>query len=289
MAKTWLITGAARGLGLQIARAALAAGDNVVATARNADAARQALGDTDGRVLAQALDVTDPAAPQRVVDAALARFGRIDVLVNNAGYGHLGIFEESTEEEVRQQLETNVLGLMRMTRAVLPAMRRQRAGHVVNMSSIGGIVPFDSCTLYGMSKFAVEGFSGNLTRDVAPFGIRVTAVEPGFFRTDFLDPASVRFTASRIDDYAAAHATETAYRAHSHQQPGDPVKLGQAIVRLVEANEPPTHLALGSDAVGFVATELRRRLAELERWQALSVSTDHADLARHAAPGAPSR
>ncbi|AXA94038.1 oxidoreductase [Massilia sp. YMA4] len=289
MAKTWLITGAARGLGLQIARAALAAGDNVVATARNADAVRQALDGNDGRVLAQALDVTDPAAPQRVVDAALARFGRIDVLVNNAGYGHLGIFEESTEEEVRQQLETNVLGLMRMTRAVLPAMRRQRAGHVVNMSSIGGIVPFDSCTLYGMSKFAVEGFSGNLARDVAPFGIRVTAVEPGFFRTDFLDPASVRFTASRIDDYAAAHATETAYRAHSHQQPGDPVKLGQAIVRLVEANEPPTHLALGSDAVGFVGTELRRRLAELERWQALSVSTDHSDLARHAAPGAPSR
>jgi NAD(P)-dependent dehydrogenase (short-subunit alcohol dehydrogenase family) len=284
MAKTWLITGAARGLGNQIARAALAAGDNVVATARDEDSIHKSLGHLGERVLAASLDVTDAAAPQRVVEAALARFGRIDVLVNNAGYGHLGIFEESSEEDVRRQFETNVFGLMRMTRAVLPAMRRQRTGRIINLSSIGGIVPFELCTLYGTSKFAVEGFSVNLARDVAPFGIHVTVVEPGFFRTDFLDPSSARFSANYIADYDATRAAhEAAYKAHNHQQLGDPEKLGQAIVQLSNEANPPAHLPLGSDAIDYVSKELRAHLDEVERWKGLSETTDHDDAYQSAA------
>ncbi len=276
--RTWLITGAARGLGAQIAQAALAAGDNVVATARNVETARAAFTQHTDRLLIQPLDVTDPSGPQSVVTAAIQRFGAIDVLVNNAGYGHLGIFEESSEDDVKRQFDTNVFGLTRMTRAVLPTMRGQRSGHIINISSIGGVVGFDLCTLYGMSKFAVEGFSVNLARDLAPLGIHVTVVEPGYFRTDFLDASSVRFAGNPIGDYEDVRAkTEASYKGYSHQQPGDPAKLGPAIVQLADSKEPPLHLLLGSDAVEIVRKGLTERLAEIEAWEDFSNSTDHAD------------
>ncbi|POP43657.1 short-chain dehydrogenase/reductase [Superficieibacter electus] len=278
MSKTWLITGASRGLGLEMARAALAAGDNVVATARNVSSASRAFTQHTDRLLLTPLDVTDPAAPQAVVDAALARFGTIDVLVNNAGYGQLGLFEETPEDDIQRQLETNVNGLMRMTRAVLPALRRQRSGHIINISSIAGLVSFDFCTLYGTSKFAVEGFSVNLARDLAPFGIKVTVVEPGMFRTDFLDDRSVRFSGNPLEDYAQAREdAETLYKNFNHQQLGDPVKFGAAIVELANTAEPPLHLLLGSDALKMARDDLALRQAEIERWQHLSASTDHTD------------
>lgn len=278
--KTWVITGAARGLGAQIARAVLAAGDNVVATARNPETARNTFTEHTDRLLFQPLDVTDPAGPQQAIDAAIDRFGAIDVLVNNAGYGHLGIFEESSEEDVQRQLETNVFGLMRMTRAVLPTMRRRHSGHIINIGSVAGLSGFDLCTLYGTSKFAVEGFSVNLARDLAPLGIHVTVVEPGYFRTDFLDAGSVRFSGNPIDDYAEIRSkTEAMYKNYNHQQPGDPAKLGPAIVQLAQEKTPPLHLLLGSDAVNLMRNVLTTRLAEIDAWNSLSVSTDHDDVA----------
>jgi NAD(P)-dependent dehydrogenase (short-subunit alcohol dehydrogenase family) len=272
--KTWLITGAARGLGAQIALAALAAGDNVVATARHAEAARRTFHGHADRLLVQALDVTDPGGAEAVAEAAVERFGAIDVLVNNAGYGQLGIFEESSEEDLKRQFDTNVFGLARVTRAVLPAMRRRRSGHIINFSSIAGVLGVDLCTLYGMSKFAVEGFSVNLARDLAPLGIHVTVVEPGYFRTDFLDASSARFAGSPIDDYAAVRTrTVAAYKDYNHRQPGDPARLGAAIVRLANAKAPPLHLLLGSDAVGMVRQDLAARLSEIAAWESLSNSS----------------
>lgn len=274
--KTWLITGAARGLGAEITRAALATGDNVVATARNLEAARAAFTEHTERLLILQLDVTDPPGPQAVVDAAIGRFGTIDVLVNNAGYGHLGIFEESSEEDVKRQFDTNVFGMTRMTRTVLPVMRGQHSGHIINISSIGGVIGFDLCTLYGMSKFAVNGFSVNLAHDLAPLGIHVTVVEPGYFRTDFLDATSIRFADNRIGDYEdVRERVETAYKSYSHRQPGDPVKIGPAIVQLANAETPPLHLLLGSDAVEIARKGLTARLAEIDAWESLSTSTDY--------------
>jgi NAD(P)-dependent dehydrogenase (short-subunit alcohol dehydrogenase family) len=277
--KTWLITGAARGFGFQIAKAALAAGDNVIATARKVADVEEAHPNAGANLLAQQLDVTDRDGPQRVADAGRDRFDRIDVLVNNAGYGQLGIFEESTEEDVERQFETNVFGLMRVTRAVLPIMRTQRAGHVINFGSIASLAAYDLCTLYGASKFAVEGFSINLARDVEPFGISVTVVEPGFFRTDFLDPSSAHFSGNEIDDYETTRKkSETEYRDANHQQPGDPAKLGAAIVELVNADTPPLRLLLGSDALHTARNELAARSSEVDEWASSSASTDRDDI-----------
>ena len=276
MSKVWFITGASRGLGAKIAEAAMAVGDKVAATGRDPAAVRRAL-ERHGDVLPLSLDVTDPASIAAAVDATSAHFGRIDVLVNNAGYGHLGVFEASTPDEVRDQFGTNVFGLMEVTRAVLPVMRQQRSGRILNISSIGGVTGFASCTLYGSSKFAVEGFSENLQFDVAPFGIRVTVIEPGFFRTDFLDQSSVRYTGQPVGDYAVVSAsTRSAYADHNHQQLGDPAKLGPALVQLVRAENPPLHLLLGSDAVKFAEEAIARRQAEIAAWRELSISTDQA-------------
>jgi NAD(P)-dependent dehydrogenase (short-subunit alcohol dehydrogenase family) len=280
MTKTWFITGAARGLGAEIARSALGSGDNVVATARDIDSARKALGEQTERLFLQPLDVTASDTIKSAVAAAVERFGSIDVLVNNAGYGQLGIFEESSEEDVRRQFDTNVLGLMEVTRAVLPTVRRQRSGHIINIASIAGLLAFDLCTLYGVSKFAVEGFSINLARDLAPLGIHVTVVEPGYFRTDFLDPSSARFAGNRIEDYSEAREkAEAAFKAYNHRQPGDPSKFGPAILNLVNAEKPPIHLLLGSDALALVRKELADRSAEIDAWESLSKSTDHDDVA----------
>lgn len=280
MTKTWFITGAARGLGAEVARSALANGDNVVAAARDMESARKTLGTQTDRLLLQPLDVTASDTIKSAVSAAIERFGAIDVLVNNAGYGQLGVFEESSDEDVKRQFDTNVLGLMEVTRAVLPTMRRQRSGHIINIASIAGLLAFDLCTLYSVSKFAVEGFSINLARDVASLGIHVTVVEPGYFRTDFLDPSSARFSGNRIEDYSEAREkTEAAFKAYNHRQPGDPSKFGLAILNLANAEKPPVHLLLGSDALSLVRKELADRSAEIDAWASLSASTDHDDVA----------
>lgn len=278
MAKTWFITGAARGFGAEITKSALAAGDNVVASARRQNDVQKAFPDAGDRLLAQSLDVTDPDAAAEAVKASVAKFGRIDVLVNNAGYGQLGLFEESAEEDVERQFATNVFGVMRVTRAVLPTMRAQKSGHIINFSSTAGVGPYALASLYGASKFAVEGFSVNLAMDVESFGIKVTIIEPGFFRTDFLDPSSVHFSGKQIKDYDKVRPEiEAQYKGVNHKQPGDPAKLGAAIVKVAGVSAPPARLLMGSDAIEFARSQLQSRLAELEAWTELSGSTDHDD------------
>ena len=275
MSKTWFITGASRGLGAAIARAALDAGDRVVVTARRRESVGETFGADSDTVLSLPLDVTDPAQITAAVEAAVGRFGRIDVLVNNAGYGHLGLFEETRPEDARVQFDTNVFGLFDMTRAVLPVMRRQRSGQVFNISSIGGLVGGESGSIYCASKFAVEGFTESVAAEVQPFGIRMTIVEPGFFRTDFLDASSVRHADNPIADYAEASAAIRAfYDARSHNQAGDPVKLGQALVTLANADNPPVRWSAGTDAIAVVEGKTAGLKAELDAWRDLSASTD---------------
>ncbi|PVM80907.1 oxidoreductase [Caulobacter radicis] len=273
--RTWFVTGASRGLGADIVRAVLAAGDRVVATARNRQSLVETLGPDADNLLSLALDVTRPDQVQAAVDAALARFGRIDVLVNNAGYGHLSVFEESTAADAQAQYDTNVFGLMHVTRAVLPAMRAQRSGRIFNVSSVGGIVGGESGTLYCASKFAVEGFSESLAGEVRRFGIHVTVVEPGFFRTDFLEPTSVRHASHAIDDYAQVAADLKAfYDARSRNQAGDPQRLGQALVTLANAERPPVRWCAGTDALAMVQAKIDSLQGELDAWRDLSASTD---------------
>ena len=273
--KIWLITGANRGLGLAIARAALDAGDSVVATARNPRAVTDALGAASPALLPVALDVTSAEAADAAVSAALAQFGRVDVLVNNAGYGQLGAFEEVGMDAMRRQFETNVFGLMTVTQAVLPILRRQRSGHIFNLSSIGGFRGGDRASAYAASKFAVEGFSESLGAELAAFGIRVTVVEPGFFRTDFLEDTSVQYGHIEIADYTeASAATKAFYDDRNGKQAGDPAKLGAALVRLASDPKPPVRFPVGSDAVEVVEGKLASVQTEVDRWRELSLSTD---------------
>jgi len=272
--KTWFITGASRGFGLRIARLALARGDNVVATARQPQAVISAL-ENHPQLLALPLDVTDEKAAAEAAGRAVARFGRIDVLVNNAGYGLLGAVEESTGDEVRRLYETNVFGLLNVTRAVLPVMRQQRSGHVINISSIGGYMAYQGWGVYGSTKFAVEGITEALAQELKPLGIHATVVEPGFFRTDFLDASSLS-TTSEINDYAETVGAMRRFAAGAnHQQPGDPYKLACAMLVLADAANPPTRLALGSDTVARIHEKNALVERELNEWLAVSLSTDH--------------
>jgi NAD(P)-dependent dehydrogenase (short-subunit alcohol dehydrogenase family) len=275
----WLVTGAGRGMGTDIARAALTAGHAVVATGRDPDRVSAALGAHDD-LLAVALDVTDPAGVQAAVDAAVERFGRIDVLVNNAGNFYAGFFEEVTPEDYRAQIETNLFGPLNVTRAVLPVMRAQRSGLVVTISSTAGVVGQEFCTAYAASKFALEGWSESLTPEVAPFGIRTMLVEPGFFRTELLTQDSTRYAEPTIDDYAErTRQTVTAWTGMNGQQGGDPAKLAQALVRLADSAEPPLRWAAGADAVGVFEQKAQQLLAQADAYRELSSSLDHDDAA----------
>ena len=270
---TWFITGAARGIGAHTVQAALAAGHNVVATARS----RLSITTTHAHLLALDLDVTVEAQAHAAVQAAVARFGRIDVLVNNAGYGQLGLFEESNAADAQTQFDTNVFGLFHVTRAVLPVMRQQRAGRVLNISSIAGMRGRTGTALYSASKFAVEGFSEALAQEVAAFGIHVTIVEPGAFRTDFLDGQSMRYGSQSIVDYAAQSAQVTeGFGARNHLQPGDPARLAAVLLQLAAHPAPPLRLAAGSDAVEIAGAKIEALRAEWLAWRELSVTTDSA-------------
>ena len=277
MSKTWMITGAGRGIGAEIARAALANGDRVVATARKLSQLQDTFAGADPeRIALVELDVADEAQAAPAIAAAVERFGRIDVLVNNAAYGLLGRLEEVSSADIAQQFAVNVHGVMHMLRAVLPTMRRQRGGHIMNISSIAGITGFDGASVYCASKYAIEGLTASLALEVAPFGIKVTAVEPGFFRTEFLDPSSVRYGAAAIDDYAAHGSIEQAYGAYKGKQLGDPVKLAAAVVELAAMAAPPRQFLAGSDALAMAGAALDARRTEMAAFAALTVSTDHA-------------
>jgi len=237
--KVFLVTGAGRGMGVDIARAALDAGHRVVATARNADRVTQALGGSDD-VLAVSLDVTDPASVQAGVDAAVERFDHIDVLINNAGNFYAGFFEEITPDDFRAQVETNLFGPLNVTRAVLPVMRSQRSGVVVTISSTAGLIGGEFTSAYAASKFALEGFMESLAPEVAPFGIRTMVVEPGFFRTDLLTPESTSYAESSIDDYAErTKQTVETWNGMNGRQGGDPAKLAAALIDQLACGSPP--------------------------------------------------
>jgi len=275
--KVWFITGAGRGMGVDIAKAALAAGNAVVATGRNTDVVSKAVGQTDD-LLVVTLDITDPASVQAAVQAAVARFGRIDVLVNNAGNFIAGFFEEITPADFRAQLETNLFGPLNVTRAVLPVMRDQRSGLVVTMSSTAGLVGQAFCTAYAASKFALEGWSESLTPEVAPFGIRTMLVEPGFFRTALLTPESTSYAEPTIADYAARTVqTVTAWKGMNGLQGGDPARLARALVQLAGQDEPPLRWVAGADAVATAEQKAHDLLAQVDAHRVLSSSLAHDD------------
>ena len=275
MSKTWFITGASRGLGVDLSKAALAAGDRVVATGRQRAQVSDSLGPDSDRLLSLALDVTDAGQAQAAVGDAVARFGGIDVLVNNAGYGHLGYFEETTPDDVEAQFDTNVFGLLKVTRAALPVMRAARGGRIFNLSSIAGMRGSEMSSLYCATKWAVEGFSEALALELAPFGIKVTIIEPGPFRTDFLTPESIRFGAKAIPDYEDRRKAQRAtFEQRNRQQPGDPVKLAEAMVRLANDPAPPMRFAAGAMAVTLWNAKLETLQVELDKWRALGLATD---------------
>jgi NAD(P)-dependent dehydrogenase (short-subunit alcohol dehydrogenase family) len=272
--RTWFITGASRGFGALVAKEALNAGDAVVATARNPQHVIDALGDHPN-LLAVALDVTNEAQAFEAAGAAVKRFGRIDVLLNNAGYGLLGAVEEAAASEVESVFRTNVFGLLNVTRAVLPHMRRQRSGHVINISSIGGYGSYPGWGVYCATKFAVEGLTESLAIELAPLGIAATVVEPGFFRTDFLDDTSLSRTAHEIADYAETVGAMRSFAAGAnHAQPGDPAKLAKALIVLANAPKKPLRLPLGSDTVAMIEDKNAKVAAELTEWRPLALSTD---------------
>lgn len=272
--RVWFITGCSTGFGHELARLVLEQGDRAVLTARDPAKLAALVESHAGRALALPLDVTDEAMIRQAIADAEAHFGRIDVLVNNAGYGYFSAIEEGEDEEIRRQFETNVFGLFSLTRHVLPGMRARRAGHVINVSSIGGLMAFAATGYYHASKHAVEGFSESLAAEVKPLGIHVTIVEPGRFRTDWAG-RSVIESKIIIDDYAetAGKRREQA-RAYSGTQPGDPVRGAAAIIRVVEADAPPLRLLLGSDAYQLLQTKLDSLRGEVEQWKELTCSTD---------------
>ncbi|AUT65807.1 oxidoreductase [Paraburkholderia terrae] len=272
--RVWFITGASRGLGALMAKAAIADGNAVVATGRNATAIAERLGESSA-VLPVALDVTDEAQAKAAVKAAVEKFGRIDVLINNAGFGLLAAVEESSDADVRRIYDTNVFGLLNVTRAVLPVMRKQRSGHVINISSIVGYQAAAGVGVYSSTKFAVEGITEALHAELKPLGIHATLIEPGFFRTDFLDTSSLLVGKDIIDDYEETSGTLRRLAVDiNHNQPGDPQKLATAVVTLVDAQTPPLRLPLGTDTLKAIAEKNAYVTAETQTWEALSQSTD---------------
>jgi NAD(P)-dependent dehydrogenase (short-subunit alcohol dehydrogenase family) len=275
LSKVWFITGAGSGIGAATARAALKAGDRVVATGRNLDKVRNALRDVAGASLVFVqLDVANEDQAGTAIDAAVQAFGRIDVAVNNAGYSLLGNFEELSAADIERQISTNFHGVMHVMRAVLPVMRKQRSGRIINISSVAGVVGFKHCGAYGAAKFAVEGLSLAVAHEVEPFGIKIVVVEPGFFRTDLLDAQNVQYGRSTIDDYAAEGSSEDMWSGYHGKQQGDPAKLGDVLVKIAGMDNPPKQFLAGSDALAAVMPILEGRLEELRAYDSLSKTTD---------------
>ena len=275
--QVWLITGAGRGLGVNIAQAALAAGHAVVATGHNPEKVTRAIGKSDDLLMVK-LDVTDPADAQAAVQTAVDRFGRIDVLVNNAANFYAGFFEEISPQDFRAQIETTLFGPINVTRAALPVMRAQRSGLVVTISSTAGLAGGEFVSAYAAAKFGVEGWMESLTPEIAPFGLRTMLVEPGFFRTALLTPESTSYAHSTIEDYAArAEATVAGWKSMNGQQGGDPAKLADALVQLAGQDEPPMRFPAGADAIGVFEQKAKDLLAQAHAHRELSSSLAHDD------------
>jgi NAD(P)-dependent dehydrogenase (short-subunit alcohol dehydrogenase family) len=272
---TWFITGAGRGMGVEFTKAALAAGHNVVATGRNPETITDAAGEHE-QLLVVKLDITSPQDAQQAVRAAVERFGRIDVLVNNAANFFAGFFEELSPQQVDTQLQTNLVGPMTVSRAVLPVMRTQRSGHIITLSSVAGMLGQEFCSAYAAAKFGLEGWMESLTPEIAPFGVRTTIVEPGFFRTELLQPASTTYAELSIEDYAQRSAeTEAAWQGMNGQQAGDPAKLAQALITIADQDEPPLRWVAGADAVAAVEQKANDLLAQVDAYRELSTNLAH--------------
>jgi NAD(P)-dependent dehydrogenase (short-subunit alcohol dehydrogenase family) len=270
----WFITGCSTGFGQELARLVLARGWRAAVTARDKSRLSALVEDAGDRALALDLDVTDAAQVKASVAAAEARFGRIDVLVNNAGYGYQSSIEEGEEDQIRAQFDANVFGLFALTRAVLPGMRKARKGHVINITSVAGYIGYQGSGYYAASKHAVEGFSDALAFEGAPLGINVTCVAPGPFRTDWAG-RSLKQTPNRIADYAeTAGARMAATSERSGNQPGDPVRAAEAMIHITEIAKPPRHLVLGAMGFGAVTERLRATVAEIEAWRETSLGAD---------------
>ena len=273
----WFVTGAGRGMGVDIAKAALAAGHAVVATGRSTDAVARALG-TANDLLVLKLDVTRPEDAKAAVTAALKRFGRVDVLVNNAGNFYAGFFEEIPPEDFRAQIETNLFGPVNVTRAMLPALRAQRSGLIVTISSTGGITGQAFVSAYSAAKFGVEGWMESLAQEIAPFGIRTMLVEPGFFRTELLTDQSTVWPEASIDDYAEkTRETVAGWKKMNGLQGGDPAKLAKALVQLASRAEPPRRWPAGADAVASLEKKAKELLDQANAHRTLSASLAHDD------------
>jgi NAD(P)-dependent dehydrogenase (short-subunit alcohol dehydrogenase family) len=270
--KTWIITGAGRGMGVDIANAARAAGHNVVATGRNPDAVAEAVGGSDDLLVVK-LDVTSSADAEAAVEAAIDRFGGIDVLVNNAASFYAGYFEELTPEQMERQLRVSLLGPMNVTRAVLPVMRKQRSGHVVTISSSAGFAGFEYGTAYAASKFGVDGWMESLAPEVEPFGIHTTVVNPGFFRTELLTKESTNYAPASIEDYAERNGAQREFwEGMNGKQGGDPAKLAQALLTITELEHPPFRFIAGADALAQAEEKLAERHEQIDAFRELSTS-----------------
>jgi NAD(P)-dependent dehydrogenase (short-subunit alcohol dehydrogenase family) len=275
MSQVWLITGSSRGFGKALAEAVLAAGHSLIATARNPAQLALLVGRYGDRVQAVALDVVDAGAAQTAVQAAVKAFGRLDVVVNNAGYGNLASIEEGDDADFRAQFETNFFGVVNVTRAALPVLRKQRSGHIIQFSSIGGRIGVPGMAAYQGAKWAVEGFSEVLAKEVAAFGIRVTLVEPGGFRTDWAGPSMTIYPPHADSEYTPILGPMIDLMAtHGGNEAGDPMKAAQAILSIANTPEPPLRLLLGSDAVFLAEQQSKRMAAEDAKWRTLSLSTD---------------
>ena len=275
--KVWFITGAGRGMGVDIAKAALAAGNAVVATGRAPEAVSNAVGETDD-VLAVKLDVMNRSDAEAAVQAAVERFGRIDVLVNNAGNFYAGFFEEITAEQMERQLSTTLVGPMNVTRAVLPVMRKQRSGHVITISSSAGLAGFEFGTAYAASKFGIEGWMDSLRPEVAPFGIHTTIVNPGFFRTELLTPQSTNYASPLFDDYAERRTALVAgWSSQDGRQSGDPVKLAASLITIADEDPPRRRFIAGADSIAGTEQKVAELQADIDLNRARFISLDIED------------
>jgi NAD(P)-dependent dehydrogenase (short-subunit alcohol dehydrogenase family) len=272
MSKVWFITGAGRGMGVDIAKAALAAGYEVVATGRSTDKVAEALGKS-GNLLIVKLDITKPADAEAAVKAAVEKFGRIDVLANNAANFYAGFFEELTPEQMERQLSTSLIGPMNVTRAVLPVMRKQRSGLIITISSTAGLIGFEFGTAYAASKFGLEGWMQSLQAEVEPFGIGTITVNPGFFRTELLTEESTNFAERTIEDYNERRAKQMEFwRGYNGQQAGDPAKLAQALITISGQEKPPRRFIAGADAVETAEKVAATLQQQTDAYRALSSS-----------------